>query len=161
MPAPNPLDLEGVSFNDGITHTFTPFMLGPGARLVLAKNPTALATRHATDAIHLIPWTSGNLARSGETLSLTAPGGGNILTFTYSRDWHPETHNTGASLVAIDLAAPEPLWSTADNWRPSRVMFGTPVSRVTRIGQSSRHHRRISARGFGGAGGQRRTLVLR
>lgn len=122
----NPLDLEGVSFDGGITHTFAPFLLAPGARLVLARKLEAFVTRHATNNIHVLPWAGGNLARGGETLSLTAPGASNILTFTYSRTWHPETFNTGSSLVAVDLAAPEPLWSTASNWRPSRVVYGTP-----------------------------------
>jgi hypothetical protein len=121
-----PLDLEGVNFVDGITHTFAPFLLGPGSRLLLAKDPTAVATRQAIDHINVVAWTGGNLARSGETLSLAAPGGDNILTFTYSSLWYPETHNTGLSLVALDLAAAEPLWSTADNWQPGRVLFGTP-----------------------------------
>ena len=101
-------------------------MLAPGARLVLVKNPAAFATRYPTNNINVIAWTSGNLARSGETLSLVDPGTNNILTFTYSRLWYPETYDTGYSLVAVDLAAAEPLWSTPGNWRPSRVPLGTP-----------------------------------
>ncbi len=120
------LDLDGVSFAAGITHTFAPYSLAPGARLVLAKNIEAFATRHPTNDIALVAWTSGNLARSGEALSLVTPAGTNILTFTYSRLWYPETYNTGCSLVAVNLAAEEPLWSTAQNWRPSRAPAGTP-----------------------------------
>ena len=59
-------------------------------------------------------------------LSLVTPATNNILAFTYSRFWYPETFNSSYTLVAVDLAAPEPLWSTADNWRPSRTPFGTP-----------------------------------
>jgi len=121
-----PLDLEGVSFVSGITHTFAPLWLAPGARTVLAKNTAAFATVYPTNGIQLAPWTSGNLARSGEKLSLVDPQTNNILTFTYSRLWYPETYNTGFSLLAVDLAADEPLWSTAANWRPSRVALGTP-----------------------------------
>ena len=120
------LDLEGVSFVKGITHTFAPFVLAPGARLALVKNPAAFATRYLTNSIKVITWTSGNLARSGETLSVIDPGTNNILTFTYSRLWYPETYDGGYSLVAVDLAAAEPLWSTPGNWRPSRVPLGTP-----------------------------------
>lgn len=120
------IDLAGVRFATGITHTFEPFLLAPGARLVLAKNPAAFATRHPTNNINLVAWNSGNLARGGETLSLVAPNGTNILTFAYSRLWYPETFNTGFSLVAADPTAPEPLWSTPENWRPSRVPQGTP-----------------------------------
>lgn len=121
-----PLDLSGIRFTTGIAHTFTPFTLAPGARLVLAKNPTALTTRHPLDDIAVLPWDSGNLARKGETLALTDPFGTNILTFTYSNLWYPETYNTGRSIIALDPAAPQPLWSTADNWRPSRSPSGAP-----------------------------------
>lgn len=120
------LDLEGVRFDNGIKHTFGPFVLEAGARLVLAADTSAFATRHATNGIDLLQWAGGSLARGGETLSLVDPGSSNILTFAYSRTWYPETFNTGSSLVAVDLAASEPLWSTPDNWRASVVAFGTP-----------------------------------
>jgi len=115
------LDLNGISFVSGITHTFPPYDLRPGARLVLAKNPGALAQRHPTNTMNVLAWTSGNLARSGETLALTSPAASNILTFTYSSAWYPETHNTDRSIVTVDTAAAEPLWSTAANWRPGRA----------------------------------------
>lgn len=121
-----PLDLGGVSFVSGITHTFAPMLLAPGARAVLAKNTAAFATVYPTNGIQLTNWTSGNLARSGEKLSLVDPQTNNILTFTYSRLWYPETYNTGYSLVALDLAADEPVWSTAANWRPSHAPLGSP-----------------------------------
>lgn len=120
------IDLDGVSFANGITHTFAPSVLEPGARLVLVKNVQAFATRHPTNGLALAVWTGGNLARRGETLSLVTPAGTNILTFTYSSLWYPETFNTGSSLVAVDMAANEPLWSTAAQWRPSRAASGTP-----------------------------------
>lgn len=121
-----PLDLEGVRFVTGISHTFAPKVLAPGARLVLVKNPAAFATRHSTNNLNLVAWTGGNLARSGETLAIVTPAGSNILTFAYSRFWYPETFNTGRTLVAVDVAAPEPAWSTPQNWRPSHVATGTP-----------------------------------
>ena len=121
-----PLDLAGVRFVTGITHSFAPLVLAPSARLVLAKNPAAFATRYPTNGVRLVAWTGGNLARSGETLALVSPAGSNILTFTYSRFWYPQTYNTGYSLVAVDLAAAQPAWSTAANWRPSRTVSGSP-----------------------------------
>lgn len=120
------LDLEGVQFAAGINQTFAPLVLNPGARLVLAKNPEAFATRYATNGLTLVAWASGNLARGGELLSLVTPAGSNILSFTYSRLWYPETYNTGYSLVVVDPAAEESVWSTAANWRPSGVLGGTP-----------------------------------
>lgn len=121
-----PLDLAGVRFASGITHTLATQWLAPGGRLVLAKNPAAFATRYPTNGITLVAWASGNLARSGEALSLVTPAGTNLLTFTYSRYWYPQTYNTGYSLVAVDWAAAEPAWSTAANWRPSGSLNGSP-----------------------------------
>lgn len=123
---PAPLDLTGIRFASGITHTFTPFDLAPHARLVLAKNPTTFATRHSTSNMTLMAWTSGNLSRSGEKLSLVTPASSNILTFTYAASWYPETIDSGYSLVAVDLAAPEPQWSTWQQWRPSYNHLGSP-----------------------------------
>jgi len=120
------LNLEGVRFATGIDHTFAPFTLPAGARLVLVKNPAAFATLYSTNSINLTAWSSGNLARKGETLSLVSPAGTNILTFTYSNAWYPSTYDKGLSLVAVDLAAAEPLWSTAANWRPSHTAYGSP-----------------------------------
>jgi len=120
-----PLALDGVQFVSGISHTFGAVTLEPSARLVLAKNSVAFAERHG-GGVAVEAWQSGNLARKGETLALVDPHGSNILTFTYSNVWYPETYNTGRSLVVVDAAAPEPLWSSADNWRPSRVATGTP-----------------------------------
>ncbi len=123
---PAPLDLSGVRFANGITHTFAPLDLAPNARLVLAKNPETFGTRHSTSNVTLIAWTSGNLSRGGEKLSLVTPASSNILTFTYAASWYPETVDSGYSLVAVDLAAPEPQWSTAQQWRPSYTHFGSP-----------------------------------
>ncbi len=122
----NPLDLEGVSFDNGINHTFQPLLLRPGERLALVRDLEAFATLYPTNGILALPWTGGALARGGETLSLKAPGGSNILTFAYTKTWYPDTFNTGRSLVAVDLAAPEPLWNTPGQWRPSQVLHGTP-----------------------------------
>ena len=122
----NILNLDGVSFTDGISHTFSPFYLQPGARLVLAKNPVALHQRHPTNNMSVTAWTSGNLSRGGETIQISSPAASNILTFTYSSTWYPETYNTDNSIVVVDTSAPEPTWSTAANWRPSRVAIGTP-----------------------------------
>jgi hypothetical protein len=122
----NALNLDGVSFVSGITHTFTNVVLAAGARMALVANLDAFATRYSTNSINVMPWASGKLSRGGEALSIMDPNGSNILTFTYSKLWYPGTFNTGTSLVAVDLSAPEPLWSTADNWRPGRVVSGTP-----------------------------------
>ena len=148
------LDLAGVHFASGIVHTFAPLTLPAGARLVLAKNPEAFATLYATNSLTLVVWTSGSLARKGEPLSLVNPAGTNILTFTYSNTWYPATYNAGLSLVAVNLSAAEPAWSTAANWRPSRATRGSPgtpdVPRFTAARTNASRHLLLDAEGLEG-----------
>lgn len=120
------LGLDGVSFTAGISHTFGEVSVPAGSRIVLAKNLEAFATRYTTNDINIVEWESGNLARRGETLSLVDALGTNILTFTYTNAWYPETFNTGSTIVAVDLAAAPPMWSDRQNWRAGSVLFGTP-----------------------------------
>ena len=120
------LDLSGVSFVTGISHTFAPYNLLPNARLVLAKDPTTFATRYSTSNMIVMAWTSGNLSRSGEQLSLVTPLSSNILTFAYSASWYPEMFDSGYSIVSVDLSAPEADWSTKQQWRPSYNHLGSP-----------------------------------
>ena len=120
------IDLNGISFTDGITHTFSPCNLLPGARLVVSKNPDALHQRHSTNSMTVTSWTSGNLSRSGEIIQLSSPASSNILTFAYSSLWYPETYNTDNSIVVVDTSAPEAAWSTFANWHPARAVNGTP-----------------------------------
>jgi hypothetical protein len=121
-----PVDLDGVRFDAGITHTFAPLVLEPRERVVLVRNLEAFATLYPTHGMKITAWTSGKLSRGGETLSFAAPNGTRILHFTYSRLWRPETFGSGFTLVPVDFDAPEPLWSTADNWQTGQVLYGTP-----------------------------------
>lgn len=122
----DPLRLDNARFGDGIDHVFGTTTLPGGGRLVLAKKLEAFSTLYDTNGINVAEWDSGNLARKGETLALLEPSGTNILTFAYTNVWYPETFTTGMSLVAVNLAAEEPAWSTAANWRPSSSLGGTP-----------------------------------
>lgn len=149
------LELSGVRFASGLSHTFAPFTLPAGARLVLAKNPAAFATLYPTNTLSLTAWDSGNLARKGETLSLVTPDGTNLLTFTYSNTWHPSTYNAVLSLVAVDLAAAEPLWSTSAQWRPSHTPCGSPglpdAPRFTAASGGTGNLMRLDAEGLEGS----------
>ncbi|MDD2600834.1 MAG: lamin tail domain-containing protein [Kiritimatiellae bacterium] len=148
------IDLDGISFVSGIAHTFSPYNLLPGARLVLAKNPGALAERHPTNTMQVLAWSGGNLARRGETIAIASPAASNILSFTYSSTWYPETYNTGRSIVVVDTAAAEPLWSTAENWRPSRASAGTPgtpdAPAFNALAMTPVDHMTVSAEGLEG-----------
>ncbi|MDI9401165.1 MAG: lamin tail domain-containing protein [Verrucomicrobiota bacterium] len=120
------MNLAGAGFTEGIEYTFPDMLLAPGAYLVLCKNPGAFATRYDIRQMQLLGPYKGNLARKGETLTLSAADGSSILSYTYSNSWYPETDGGGYSLVVIDVTAEEPLWSTPENWEPSKEPRGTP-----------------------------------
>lgn len=120
------MNLEGAAFTEGIEYTFPEVLLAPGAYLVLCKNSAAFATRYDTRQMLLLDGYKSNLSRKGERITLSAADGSPILSYTYSNSWYPQTDGEGYSLVTVDLAAEEPLWSTAENWEPSREPRGTP-----------------------------------
>ena len=120
------LELEGYKFTKGINYTFPAGRLFAGERVVLAKNIEAFSMLYETNGLFLLDGYAKDLARKGEALTLESPAGKNILTFTYSNTWYPETDLGGHSLVVLDTGAPEPLWSTSENWYASLVEGGTP-----------------------------------
>ncbi|MCL2105245.1 MAG: CotH kinase family protein, partial [Kiritimatiellaeota bacterium] len=130
-----PLDLSGVSFvptgaEDPAIEWAAPegLTVPGGGHIVLVRNPATFATRNTVPPGTPVLQYKKNLARSGEPVTLADPSGEPFFSFTYSRYWYPETFDSGLSLVAVDFLAPEPLWSTAANWRPSTVPDGTPAA---------------------------------
>ena len=122
------LKMEGFAFTEGINYTFPKLILEAGEYLVLAKNLQAFSTLYDTNGITLLEKYSGNLARKGESITLQSPKGEHILSYTYSNEWYPETDQKGYSLNVVDFEAPEPLWSTPENWKPSATAGGSPGS---------------------------------
>ena len=120
------MNLKGAAFTEGIEYTFPEVLLAPGAYLVLCKNLAAFSTRYDTRRMLLLDGYKSNLSRKGEKVTLSAADGSPILSYTYSNSWYPQTDAGGYSLDVVDPAAEEPLWSTAENWEPSREPRGTP-----------------------------------
>jgi hypothetical protein len=143
----NALDITGVFIADAITWTAPSFLLPPGGHVVLAKKISAFESLHSVPPGTPVYGYGSNLAAKGETLTLVTPQGVPFFSFTYSNEWYPGTFESGRSLVARDLHAEAPLWSTAANWRPSLALNGTPARSDTP---------RFDAWGtvFGAAGGE-------
>jgi len=122
-----PLNLNGVRFTGGIEWAWThDIWLQPGERVVVARNPAALASRYDTNGIAVFgPW-DGYLDDSGENLKLEDPNNETILEFDYNDQWYSETDGRGASLVMDNLSAPHNEWGRASNWKASWVWQGTP-----------------------------------
>ena len=135
-----PLDLSGISFvptgavDPAVEWTAPEGLVVPGGgHIILARNPMTLATRSTMPVGVTVFQYSKNFSRTSEPVTLADPSGTPFFSFTYSRYWYPETYNTGRSLIAVDFLAPEPAWSTAENWRPSTVLNGTPAQPETPV----------------------------
>uniref|UniRef100_UPI001877AFA2 lamin tail domain-containing protein n=1 Tax=Nocardioides dongkuii TaxID=2760089 RepID=UPI001877AFA2 len=96
-----PVDLSGWTFS-GITLTVPAgTTIGPGARLVMAKDATQFQARYGTAPTAVY---GGNLSNSGETVSLKDTTGATIDTVTYGTadPWPTRADGTGPSLELID-----------------------------------------------------------
>jgi len=115
----NALDLSGLTFTAGITFSFTNGTTLPaGGRLVLGRNPEALATRYPGLVLHGIY--AGKLDNAGEMLRLSTPAGVTVLELTYdnSPPWPVTADGFGWSLVLDD--------PIAGTYRPSTAVGGSP-----------------------------------
>jgi hypothetical protein len=102
-----------------------PLLLNPGESIVVVHNAAAFASRYGT-GVRIAGEFSGSLANEGEELTLLGPLGEPILDFAYDPAWYPITDGGGFSLVAVDPQAPVTAWGTAQNWRPSGLLGGSP-----------------------------------
>ena len=111
------VDLEGVSFTEGIHFTFGPGRLAPGERIVVAANEAALRERYGED--FRIAGTYGDaaggsrLSNAGERIVLVDARGRLIQEFAYSDDWHRSTDGDGRSLEASCSTATNRIAGTA------------------------------------------------
>ena len=122
-------------------------VLAAGARLVVAKDPTAFNARYAVatspwfrDGLHALgPWV-GSLSNGGETIEIRAPDGSLLLACAYGTegDWPTQADGHGSSL---ELLAPDDAPSTPEaktawlsdplNWHASAAFHGSPGTPTT------------------------------
>ncbi|MCW1925142.1 lamin tail domain-containing protein [Luteolibacter arcticus] len=119
------LDLTGATFTSGLTFTFGEKMLPPGGSVLLVKNAAAFVARYdtgiAVDGVY-----EGSLENSGERLRLKSAAGNTLFDITYDDAWHPGTDGEGHSLVPVDPLAALSAFESAEGWRPSSNVHGSP-----------------------------------
>jgi fibronectin type 3 domain-containing protein len=121
------LNISGYAFSNGITFAFpTMAALTAGQRVVVAKNPTAFATRYSTAGMILLGPYTGVLNNAGERITLLGSVGETVQNFEYSDGWYPQTDGEGFSLVIRDTAQALALWNDKDGWRVSTSKNGGP-----------------------------------
>ena len=121
-----PVDLSGSYFDEGITFTFKAgSSLGAGARLVLANNTDTNSFAGRYPGVPVAGYFSGNLANSGERLTLRTAAGIILLTVDYrdSGGWPTAADGAGSTL---ELLSPYGDPDDPANWFASSQTGGTP-----------------------------------
>jgi len=128
------LDLNGVTFVDGINFSFTGSAitsLGPGERVLVVRNVAAFTNAYGGAGASRIAGSYGDdnpLSNGGDTIDLEDSTGATIVKFTYgdNRDpaWPAAADGGNYSLVLEGPAASDP--NVATNWRTSTLTGGNP-----------------------------------
>ena len=120
------INLNLVSFTNGIDFTFPSIELAVGEHIVVVRNKDIFETRYGTD-INIAGQYSGSLNNAGERIELNDAIGRTILDFRYEDGWRSITDGDGFSLTIIDAANRDlNSWDEKDSWRPSTYTGGSP-----------------------------------
>lgn len=124
----SPISLSKVRFIDGIQFQFPDrsALLGPGQRLVVAKNPSAFAVRYPKVEGVFGPY-AGGLKNGGERLTVLDSRSQPIVRFRYDDDapWPSSADGLGFSLVLNSTTGKVNL-GKASSWRASTEVHGSP-----------------------------------
>lgn len=122
------IDLGGLQVTLGVTFTVTndlALTLAPGAFVIIAANPAALAARYGALANVVGPF-AGDLSDAGEQIVIKSLAGATIADFTYDDEWHSSTDGPGNTLAIFDPMAAAAAFSDSANWRASAAVGGSP-----------------------------------
>jgi hypothetical protein len=120
------INLNLVSFTNGIDFTFPSIDLGAGERVLLVRDREDFEARYGT-TISVAGEYSGKLSNAGERIRLQDALGQTIQDFNYKDGWRSITDGQGFSLTVIDPTNPDPdAWGEKDFWRASSYFGGSP-----------------------------------
>ncbi len=123
---PNTLNLNLVSFTEGIHLTFGDVNLAPDEYIVAVKDVNAFTAQYGAGP-NVAGQYSGSLSNAGEPIQLLDALGDVILDFKYRDGWRGITDGDGYSLTIIDPNNPDVnTWDTKDAWRASVFVDGSP-----------------------------------
>ncbi|HUT45804.1 MAG TPA: lamin tail domain-containing protein [Sedimentisphaerales bacterium] len=119
------INLNLVSFTNGIDFTFPGTELAAGEYVVVVQDRSVFEARYGTN-INIAGQYSGKLNNAGERIELQDAIGRTILDFRYKDGWRSITDGEGFSLTIIDPANPDlSSWDEKDSWRPSAYAGGS------------------------------------
>ncbi len=116
---PDPLDLTGVRFTNGVEAELTG-SLAPDEFGLVVSNPS-----HFPE-LKIVGIFSGALNNGGEQITLRDATGENILSFDYAGKWFTAVGNSGYSLGFINKAADWSTWDDRLSWVTSSEVGGSP-----------------------------------
>jgi len=120
------INLNLVSFSDGIDFTFPSYELAADEHVVIVRNRNIFEARYGTN-VNIAGEYSGSLNNAGERITLRDAAGRAILDFDYKDGWRSITDGEGFSLTIIDPKNPDPdSWNRKDSWRASAYAGGSP-----------------------------------
>jgi len=120
------LNLNMVSFTNGVDFTFGSLELAAGEYVVVVKDVEAFSERYGTD-LKIAGEYSGSLNNGGERIELQDAIGQSIHNFRYNDNWYDITDGMDFSLTIKDPAAADPnLAGDKSGWRPSADAGGSP-----------------------------------
>jgi len=120
------INLNLVSFTNGVDFTFPSIELTAGEHIVIVRNRAVFEARYGTN-INIAGQYSGRLNNVGERIELEDAIDRTILNFRYRDGWRSITDGEGFSLTIIDPANNDlSSWDEKDSWRPSAYAGGSP-----------------------------------
>ncbi|MHC4206275.1 MAG: lamin tail domain-containing protein, partial [Planctomycetota bacterium] len=122
------INLNLVSFTNGIDFTFPNIELSAGEHIIIVRNESVFKARYGTN-LNIAGQYSGRLNNAGERIELADAIGRTILNFRYQDGWRSITDGEDFSLTIIDPANNDlSSWNEKDSWRPSVYAGGSPGS---------------------------------
>ena len=120
------INLNLVSFTNGIDFTFPSIELAAGEYTVVVQDRNAFESRYGSN-INVAGQYSGRLDNAGERITLTDAIGRTILDFRYEDGWRSITDGEGFSLTIIDPTYFDlGIWNVEEAWRASTYLDGSP-----------------------------------
>ncbi|MFH1715910.1 MAG: CotH kinase family protein, partial [Planctomycetota bacterium] len=120
------VNLNLVSFTNGIEFTFPNVELVPGEYVLVVQDRSAFEGRYGSN-LNIAGQYSGKLDNAGERIRLEDAVGQTILDFNYRDTWRALTDGEGFSLTIIDPMNPDlNSWDEKDSWRASAYAAGSP-----------------------------------
>ena len=122
-----PLNINLVSFTNGIDFTFGNITLAAGDYIVVVNDLASFQTKYGTGPSIAGEYTDSKLDNGGERIRLADATCQTILDFRYSDGWYEITDGDGFSLTLTDPTDPNPNnWSEKNSWAASTYPGGSP-----------------------------------